>query len=852
MSLRNLFWAFRPYVYHLKPTDSQYLRISGVFFFNNQMASGARFKGRYEWEDPKSSHDVVHVIFKAKDGTEIRVAGKVNDNLMYLARRHGIEIEGACEASLACSTCHVYVNEEMFDKLPEPKDEENDMLDLAPFLKPNSRLSCQIILTKELDGIVIELPPATRNFYPMLQRDSGKLGVSRIWEDILSTEIEYIKSNGDPFGLFKSVDTPVEYYLRLKKYADGKHASQALKNLHNFISDLEGGLIECKDSEKARKRREKGNRYFKSEDYETASVYYRKGILIAEKDSKELALLHGNLSACLLHQSKWAACIWHVCLALRIQNDLQSPFGKRLQLRLQQACAKIGRKALPNVSEYYEWIAKLCEDPDPPHESEERYGFVNLPIPMFGRSEKLKALSSRLVVHESPKQGRYVVSEGHFKAGDVLASEPAGGWAKSEISCETPSIDEMAVACCILLPFQRHIRCLACHNQLESVGYVCPHCNDAAFCGPPSRCFSRHFKNDRFIIPQWHKDECRYIFLLNSIGLGHLCFRLGTLRGRYLLRTDREASLDSLVDNYGHFPSHFEYGLTGWLCGLLMGRIGLPNCGDWCFRLLHRLQCNAHAITQVTTTVSRNHGLVDMVQERVGGGLFPIASLINHACEPNIAYQFMNGFIVIRCIKDISPGDEILACYGPHFRHNPDTSARKRALLEQYFFECSCVHCDGTQNVAVLSPRESDERCELVKQIRSPKTPLPALPSLFRRLKDLSDPTTTMTPEPSYGEIADEMAFGLLKEAMTSSPLEVRKMALYLTTESCDFVRARFGADSIEYAWELLKLVSVARAAGECPNDGIKATFQRIMEIYHGERETNRILNILCDFFEWT
>ncbi|KAL5102726.1 Adrenodoxin-like protein 1 mitochondrial [Taenia crassiceps] len=778
------------------------------------MVTGVRFNGRYEWEESESPHDV------AKNGTEIRVAGKVNDNLMYLARRHGIEIEGACEASLACSTCHVYVDEGMFDKLPEPKDEENDMLDLAPFLKPNSRLSCQIILTKELDGIVIELPPATRNFYLMLQGDGGQLGASRIWEDILSAELEHIRSSGDPFGLLKSVGTPVEYYLRLKKYAAGKHASQALKNLYNFVSDLESGLIECKDSEKARKLRESGNRYFKSEDYDTASEYYRKGILIAEKDSKELALLHGNLSACLQHQSKWTACIWHVCLALRIHSDPQSQIGKRLQLRLKQACAKNGRKALPNVNECYEWVAKLCEGPAPLQNSEERYGFVNLPIPKYGRSEKLKALSSRLAVHESSKQGRYVVCEGNFEAGDVLASEPAGGWEKSDVSCGTPSTDEMAVACCILLPYQRHNRCFACHNQLESVGHVCPHCNDAAFCGPPSCCFSQHFKNGQFIVPLWHKDECKYIFLLNSIGLGHLCYRLGTLRGRRLLRTDREASLDSLVDNYQHFPSHFEYGLTGWLCGLLMGRIGLTNCGDWCFRMLHRLQCNAHAITQINTIVSRNHKLVDMIQERVGGGLFPTASFINHACEPNIAYQFTNGFIIIRCIKDLSPGDEILACYGPHFRHEPDIGARKRALIEQYFFECSCVHCDETQKASVLSPEDNDRWRELVKQIRSPKTPLSALPSLFKQLKHLSNPTIAMTPKPSYGEIADEIAFGLFEEAVTTSSLEARKLALYLTTTSCDFVRARFGADSIEYAWELLKLMSVARAAGDMLTSG--------------------------------
>lgn len=87
--------------------------------------------------------------------------GKVGDNVLYLAHRYGVELEGACEASLACSTCHVYVSEPHFDMLPEPKEEcvhafraiaiwvfidgcglarEDDMLDLAALLRDNSRL----------------------------------------------------------------------------------------------------------------------------------------------------------------------------------------------------------------------------------------------------------------------------------------------------------------------------------------------------------------------------------------------------------------------------------------------------------------------------------------------------------------------------------------------------------------------------------------------------------------------------------------------------------------------------------------------------------------------------------------
>uniref|UniRef100_A0AC34PUD2 2Fe-2S ferredoxin-type domain-containing protein n=1 Tax=Panagrolaimus sp. JU765 TaxID=591449 RepID=A0AC34PUD2_9BILA len=123
------------------------------------------YGGEYEWRDPKSEDEVVNITYITRDGTSKKIRGKVGDNAMYLAHRHNIEIEGACEASLACCTCHVYVDEPHFDKLSSPKEEEEDMLDLAPLLKPNSRLSCQIILNKDLEGMTLTLPKITRNFY---------------------------------------------------------------------------------------------------------------------------------------------------------------------------------------------------------------------------------------------------------------------------------------------------------------------------------------------------------------------------------------------------------------------------------------------------------------------------------------------------------------------------------------------------------------------------------------------------------------------------------------------------------------------------------------------------------------
>ncbi|XP_053673202.1 adrenodoxin-like protein 1, mitochondrial [Anopheles nili] len=121
--------------------------------------------GEYEWQDPKSEDEVVKITYIDKDGKETTVRGKVGDNVLYLAHRHGIEMEGACEASLACTTCHVYVQDEFLDRLTEPEEKEDDLLDMAPFLRENSRLGCQIVLQKDLEGMRLQLPQATRNFY---------------------------------------------------------------------------------------------------------------------------------------------------------------------------------------------------------------------------------------------------------------------------------------------------------------------------------------------------------------------------------------------------------------------------------------------------------------------------------------------------------------------------------------------------------------------------------------------------------------------------------------------------------------------------------------------------------------
>ncbi|QJE72498.1 2Fe-2S iron-sulfur cluster binding domain-containing protein [Aerophototrophica crusticola] len=98
------------------------------------------------------------MVFIETDGTRREVDAPLGLSILEVARRHNIDIEGACEGSLACSTCHVVVDPQWYDLLPDASEDEEDMLDLAFGLTKTSRLGCQIRMTEELDGLTVKLP----------------------------------------------------------------------------------------------------------------------------------------------------------------------------------------------------------------------------------------------------------------------------------------------------------------------------------------------------------------------------------------------------------------------------------------------------------------------------------------------------------------------------------------------------------------------------------------------------------------------------------------------------------------------------------------------------------------------
>ncbi|MDG1286418.1 MAG: ferredoxin family 2Fe-2S iron-sulfur cluster binding protein [Rickettsiales bacterium] len=103
------------------------------------------------------------LTFVLPDGTEQTFDAPNGQSVLEVAHHNAVALEGACEGSLACSTCHVIVDDAYFNTLKEPSEDEEDMLDLAFGLTETSRLGCQILMSDALDGLKVKLPTGTRN-----------------------------------------------------------------------------------------------------------------------------------------------------------------------------------------------------------------------------------------------------------------------------------------------------------------------------------------------------------------------------------------------------------------------------------------------------------------------------------------------------------------------------------------------------------------------------------------------------------------------------------------------------------------------------------------------------------------
>jgi ferredoxin len=108
---------------------------------------------------------VTLVRFLKSDGTlDKEVQGEAGQRLLDVAWAAREPLEGACEGVMACSTCHVIVDPEDFERLPPASEEEEDLLDLAAYATRTSRLACQIMLTDEMETLTVRVPAGAKNW----------------------------------------------------------------------------------------------------------------------------------------------------------------------------------------------------------------------------------------------------------------------------------------------------------------------------------------------------------------------------------------------------------------------------------------------------------------------------------------------------------------------------------------------------------------------------------------------------------------------------------------------------------------------------------------------------------------
>ncbi|CAH8863755.1 unnamed protein product [Trichobilharzia szidati] len=747
---------------------------------------------------------------------------------------------------------------------------------------------------------------------------SASVSSSTLWTRLISSELQHVQKdaqlssrllnkqviNSKKINQYtvkaNSTKASASFYYRIVSYID-ENATNDLRRIISFIHELGSGNVSMKSSKKAQYYRELGNDLFKQGNFTASATAYRTGLLhapnayvIPSNQSKqdefclEGALLHGNLSAVLAVQHLWSCCLEEVLTALELHLSITNleNFNKnssilRLKTRLDKCCKHL------NLPKLIDWdhdltLNRLLEI----HCSvitilNEKNKTVmkkwEIPTPKYQHNSEYYGLSNGVRVDQNNEKGRHVIATESFEPGDIIAVEPAGGWITHPNSNNNNNDNNFKYL--LLLPSQRMNQCSKCFSQLNSIGFICPYCCDTAYCQLSSDCNyhqrCREIKNsaaylyEDFQQPVWHLAECRFMFLLNSIGLGHLCFRLAWLRQSYPdTQEASDFSIDQLVEHFNEFPVEelFEYALTGWLISKLLNynnnHTKLKSAeneneliqGLWCFDTLRRLQCNAHAITEIQTDYpdlkaclpdTFNVSMDDLKeiypfvrrlkQARIATGLFPCVSLLNHSCDPNIIHNFENSLIVLRCLKTILSGSEVLNCYGPHYLHYPSSCERLSLLKQQYFFICNCQHCTTSTLDSKLSNHLStnptDEMLNQWKQavdklLSIPWESIQSLDKLKTAIQSVQQAGTLPSTHcwwplnDTLGSLFDTIGRQYLihskllqKHQSTSDQpnwLFAQNAGLWCLKSSVQWVQLNFGPISCEYLWELINLLHIS------------------------------------------
>ncbi|XP_076450362.1 protein-lysine N-methyltransferase SMYD4-like [Babylonia areolata] len=493
-------------------------------------------------------------------------------------------------------------------------------------------------------------------------------------------------------------------------------------------------LRQGKSLERAQSLRTAGNQHFKAARYDQALACYSQAVCFApqrstpSQDSTMLALCFGNRSAALFHLKQFRSCLKDIdnalqagipptslhklldrrgkcCLFLKHKAQAIAAFEEAKHALLND-CSLQDKTRQDMVCLTDQFIAKCRSLPDSVEESEEE-DMIHEPTPkLTAASSHILSAADCVVLKEEAGRGRGLYAQRDIKIGEVLIVEKPYVSVVLSDYCESHC----------------HHCCSRCFVPLP-----CQSCVDVVFCS--AEC--------RQTASQYHTAECQLMAFFHQaeVRLGHLALKMVAKAGYSYLREQQPALEGSVLgrtglgcDHQGVYDSedyHTMYHLVGhcnkrtvkdlWSRALRAAFLvkcleqtgffpgthdqgpvmeekrleDLSYIGGHIMRHLMMLPCNAHEVSEME--VNWSEPSMSRTLE-IGSAIYPVLSLINHSCDPSVVRHSYGDVCVVRAIRGVAAGEELLDNYGalyPVMSHDQ----RQSHLQDQYFFTCHCPAC---------------------------------------------------------------------------------------------------------------------------------------------------------------
>lgn len=519
----------------------------------------------------------------------------------------------------------------------------------------------------------------------------------------------------------------------------------------NTLSRISEKFSVKKSPETASEFRQQGNLSFKVKDYTAAALHYSKGVCHADKNTDELSLCYANRSAALFYQGLYQACLED------IRHSLEAGYPSHLQDKLQTrqaACQNQLRKAdIPSTDHQLLPCQKTINST----------AHLSDGVSVYFSSDK----GRHILVMENKPAGEVVLEDkaycsvliptntfntGTNKAGKIFGTEdrhchcclsqslsfvpcPKCSYARyCGESCQKDAWDQWhqwecpvgadLLAIGVLGHLALRVVLKAGQNEVQMVNknsqedHVSFYKNDS----PVQLSLEGDCRKSSDHTDCFHGRSYMGIYSL----LPHVAQH--TPASRFLLAITMAVIYRKLQS--GPPPNTWTFVKDEGVKGSWQSEMGM--LGATALRHMMQLRCNAQAITAVRVKEESGMAVQSSSEIRIATAIFPVLSLLNHSCSPNTSISFTTGFqsdpqnqlgcseghfdhpngsrsgvsVTVRASKDLTAGQEILHCYGPH-SSRMKVKERQRLLLEQYFFHCVCQACQRDRSEGNLNAKEN-------------------------------------------------------------------------------------------------------------------------------------------------